>query len=176
MTIRFRYKPSFADFWLFNRWALMRGFRKLLPFAALSLGVYLLSPWWFKKLQFATPVEAYLHTWFLLFLPAFILVVSLVSYRVAKKTWKKSGLFQEEREYAFDEDGVQIQGGSFEGRSDWQNFTHAGQYKGLVLIQNGQQQFHYFPLSCLPSPEAFFELVSRKVPQAGWPAQKLTRR
>ncbi len=38
--IRFRYQPSFADYWLFNRWALMRVFKKILPFAALSLHVW----------------------------------------------------------------------------------------------------------------------------------------
>ncbi len=164
--IRFKYTPSFADYWLFNRWALMRVFRKILPFAALSLLVYLCAPWWFKKLQFATPVEAYQHTWFLLFLPAFVLVVYLLSYRAARKAWKTSGPLREERECTFDEAGVQIQGGSYEGRSDWQNFTHAWRYKGLVLIESGQRQFHYFAVSCLPSPEAFFELVSRKVPKA----------
>lgn len=176
MTIRFRYKPSFADFWLFNRWNVIRVFKNIVPFAALSLVAFLCAPHWVRLIQFATPVEAYLQAWFLLLLPAFILLIYLLTYQGARKAWRTPGPLQEEHEYTFDEAGIQIQSSSYEGRSDWQNFTHAGQYKGLVLIQSGQRQFHYFPISCVPSPEAFFELVSRKVPKASRSAQVLTRR
>lgn len=164
--IRFQYKPTFADYWLFNRWIFVRAFKKLLPFAALSLVAFLCAPFWFKWLQFATTAEAYQQTWFLLLLPIFVLVVYGLTYRAATKSWKTAGQLQEEREYTFDETGVQIQGGSYAGSSEWPNFTHAELCQGIVLIQNEQRQFHFFAVSCLPSPEAFFELVSRKIPKA----------
>lgn len=143
----------------------MRAFRKLLPFAALSLVTFLFAPYWMRLVQFATPMEAYQQAWFLLLLPAFVPLIYWLTYRAAKKTWNTARQLQEEREYAFDEVGMQIRADSFEGRLEWTNFTYAECYQGLVLIQNGQRQFHFFPVSRLPAPQEFFDLVSRKVPK-----------
>lgn len=165
--IEFRYRPSFEDYWLFNRWNLLRSFKLIIPFAVLSLLAFLFAPLVLRSPPAnKTVFEVYQQAWVLLILPGIVVLTFALTRQAAKKSWKATGSLREEREYLFDEDGLQVVGGSYSGRAEWKNFIHAESYKGIILLQVSLRQFHYFNAASLPSQEEFFELVSRKLPAA----------
>src|SRR5688572_17095018 len=98
--IRFAHTATFQDYWRLNLRHLLRAYRlnRLIPFAALSLAVFILSPWVIFGFKGKPLLEVYSSVWGLLILPVLTLLMVISTYFGARKNWNAIEELREEKE------------------------------------------------------------------------------
>lgn len=165
--IRFKYTPSFESFWRLNRRLLIARIRFLVGIAAVLLILWITMPLLANQPgQTKTALQIYVMTSPLLFLPAVVTLVYVLTYVGTKKRWSSSEEVRSEREYEIGEEGIQIRGDGVNGFMEWRHFVGADLSKGWITIRTSQQLFHYFPEAAVPDSAALRQLLKQKIPKA----------
>jgi hypothetical protein len=163
--IRFRYQPTFKDWFTFNRIVGFRHFRFLIGLSLLLLILFLLYP-------FALMVTGhdevgimggYRQSVGLLVIPVVVCFLLIATYLAVRKRWRAAEEVREARDYEIDENGVRVTGITLSGFLEWRHFTRAELKKGYFLLKTAQNQFHYFPAAVVPDQQALGDLLARKV-------------
>jgi hypothetical protein len=161
--LRFSYKPTFDDYWRFNRYFILRSFRPLMPVVYLMLGFYLLAPLWQAPEYRMTVAETYFGWLPLLILPGLLALGLLVGYLASRRRWEHAPEVRLEREYEIDERGIRVRGDGMDGFLEWKYLTLAESRDGLFFIKTGQNQFYYFPSKIVGDIGALTELLRANV-------------
>lgn len=163
--IRFRYQPTFEDWFALNRIVVFRQLRFLIGLAIVLLALFLIYPFALAAVgqDEGGVLGAYQKSLAMLFIPGLTCFLLLATYFGVRKRWRTAEEIREEREYVLDEDGVRVTGSSLAGFLEWRHFTHAELKKGLFLLKTAQNQFHYFPVAVVPDKDALNALLARKV-------------
>ncbi len=167
MPLSIAYEPTFRDFLALNRWIVRRKWRVIRYLSALMLAIFLASPFLFHDLAEEGILLPYAQSLAVLVLPAVVLIILPVNlYFAAKKRWNAAPEIREPRRYAFSEEGIAVEAGSFSGRAAWSHVTSAETHRGLVILKTNQNAYYLFSENGIPDDlqrDAFLSLVRRKV-------------
>jgi len=163
--IRFRYQPTFKDWFALNRIVGFRHFR-----FAIALSLFLITGFLVYPLALIVTghneggiMEGYRQSAGLLLFPAVVCFLLIATHLAVRKRWRAAEELREAREYEIDETGVRFTGGTLSGFLEWRHFTRADLKKGYFLLRTAQNQFHYFPAEVVPDQQALSDLLARKV-------------
>ncbi len=167
MAIDVAYEPTFRDFLSLNRWIVRRRWRVVRYLSLVLIALYLASPFLFHDVAGEGLLLPYAQSLGVLVLPAVFLVVLPANlYLAAKKRWNAAPEIREPRRFAFSEDGIAVEGGTFSGRVAWSHITGAETHRGLVILRTNQNMYYLLSERGFPyeaDREAFLSLVRKKV-------------
>jgi len=167
MAIDIAYEPTFRDFLAMNRWITRRRRRMVRYLSAVTLALYLSSPFLFHDIAAEGVLLSYAQSLAVLVLPAAVLIILPVSlYLAAKKRWNAAPEIREPRRFTFSEDGVAVEGSTFSGRVAWSHVTGAESHCGLVILKTNRNMYYLLSEKGFPDEtrrEAFLFLVRKKV-------------
>jgi hypothetical protein len=163
--IRFRFQPTFQDWFALNRILVIRQFRFLIGLSTFILALYVVYPFLLQSMGHDEGgiIGAYRKSLPALFIPGLVTLILIGTYVGVRKRWRAAEELREVRDYEIDESGVRVTGSSLSGFLDWRHFTHAELKRGYFMLRTAQNQFHYFPASVVPDQHALNELLAKKV-------------
>jgi hypothetical protein len=164
-TISVSVTPTFGDYLRFNWWAIFRRIWFLIPFAVLSLVVFLASP--LLPLPGETALAKYQGAIMGLFLPVMVfLFLPATIYLGARQRWQQAPDLRESRTYSFSDSGIQVKSGGGEGFTTWQYITSADRVGGQFILGSTQPIFYLIPLRAFAAAEEverFTRLLRAKI-------------
>jgi hypothetical protein len=164
--IRFRYQPTFEDWFALNRMVVLRQFRFLVWLALVLLALFLIYPFMWQALGHRLEggvLGVYRNNLGLLFIPGLTCFLLVATYFGVRKRWMTADEIREAREYVFDDSGVRVNGASQSSYLEWRHFKHAELKRGYFILKTAQNQYHYFPASVVSDAAKLHELVASKV-------------
>jgi hypothetical protein len=163
--IRFRYQPTFEDWFALNRIVGFRQFWFLIGLSLLMIALFILYPFALMAAGHheVGVLEAYGQSVGLLLVPMVLCFLSIPTYLGIRKRWRNAGELREAREYEIDDNGVRVTGETLSGFLEWRHFTRASLTNGYFVLGTAQKQFHYFPATVVPDRQALSDLLARKV-------------
>lgn len=163
--IKFRYQPTFANFWMLNRRHLMvkLRLRMLLPFAVGLLLIFCFSPWVLPRSAEMNPLERYLASWPLLILPMLVGFMLGSVYSAAKKRWNEAEEVRGDKHYEVSDEGIRMEGSGVNGALEWRHVAGLEYEKGWIFITTQQGVYYYFPLTAVTNSGELIELLDRKI-------------
>ena len=164
--IRFKFVPTFEDYWAFNRRILFRSSRKLIWIAGLLMALFVIMPFMATPGQNKGVIDIYLGGSPLLILPAILAWMFYATYRGAKKRWELAEELRSEVEFEIGPEGVQVRREGGNGYLEWRNFVSAELTKGWFTLTTAQKSRHFFPESAVPDSAALRELLKEKIADA----------
>jgi len=157
--ILFKYTPTFRDYLLLNLYGSLKvlGLRRIAItwILATILLVFL------KSGGTTSPIIYPLY--FLSLIPLLVILVGALAYFGARKRWNASEELRGVRDYKIDENGVSVNGPSFNGFLEWKNLAEADKGYGLYFLKTAQSAYYYFPVDSIADQPQFIQLVSDHV-------------
>jgi hypothetical protein len=164
--IRIEFTPTFQQYLQFTQSTARYPFRRLRPFAYISLFCFAMSPLIDERNQ--TVLQAYGTFSKALFLPGLLFVFLPASvYFTSRKRWRISSELREPKVYEFSDAGMSVTGTSFHGVQSWTSLVSAQTNGSMIFLVNGQRAAHLIPADAFgntPQLEAFKTLLRAKVP------------
>jgi hypothetical protein len=159
------------DFLALNRHVSNRGARRwLLVFSILCVIAFALNPLLSHiPGDHRSTFALYRSDAPLLFLPVWYFGLRLLILGLIYKRFKSAKELRAEREYALDENGLQVRGEAFSSDLKWSMFTLADCNRAYYFLRTGQNTYFYFPRLLVPDQAAFIALVENNVKcSKGW--------
>ena len=163
--IRFRYQPTFEDWFAVNRIVGLRYFWLLIGPSLLVIALFILYPFALMTAGHHEIgiLEGYRQSLGMLLVPAVLCFLLIATYLGIRKRGRDAEELREAREYEIDDNGVRVTGETLSGFLEWRHFTRASLKNGYFVMGTVQKQFHYFPAAVVPDQQALSDLLARKV-------------